>query len=146
MSVMISSGTPNRTSASASARHIARRVTPSVTAAITQKREWVINTGHDLGFPPLPGSRTSDHDADDDVDLPQLHRPGPLPAAVTRLAENTAGARARPDPVLGALLVQVAVSGTLGHEPVEDSAAKVSDDGYVGVRAGFAEELVEAVT
>ena len=37
---MISSGTPNRTSASASARHTARAVARSTTLAITQNREW----------------------------------------------------------------------------------------------------------
>ena len=40
LSVMISSGTPNRASASASARHTTRPVARSATLAITQYREW----------------------------------------------------------------------------------------------------------
>jgi hypothetical protein len=40
LSVMISSGTPNRANASASARQTARAVARSATFAITQNREW----------------------------------------------------------------------------------------------------------
>lgn len=40
LSVKISSGTPNRVRASASARHTARLVARSTTFAITQYREW----------------------------------------------------------------------------------------------------------
>ena len=78
LSVMISSGTPNRASASASARHTARPVARSTTAAITQNREWSSTAGDDLGLPQLPGRRVDQPHPADDVDLPQLHRPRPL--------------------------------------------------------------------
>jgi hypothetical protein len=42
----------------------------------------VIDPGHHLGFPQLTRAGIGDHHAADDVDLPQLHRTRPLPAAV----------------------------------------------------------------
>jgi len=77
----------------------------------------VIDPGHDLGLAQLSSALIGDHDTADDVDLPQLHRARPLPAAVT-----VPGAFARPghdqalpgeDPVNGPLRWQChAVRGT----------------------------------
>ena len=43
----------------------------------------IIDPGHHLGFAQVPGALIGDHDAADDVDLPQLHRARAFPAAVT---------------------------------------------------------------
>ena len=43
----------------------------------------VIDPGHHLGFAQVPGALIGDHDAADDVDLPQLHRARAFPATVT---------------------------------------------------------------
>lgn len=44
----------------------------------------IIHSGHDLRLGQLPSQRVNEHHAADDVHLPQLHRPVPLPALVIR--------------------------------------------------------------
>jgi hypothetical protein len=72
--VITSSGTPCVASAWADARHTARAVARSTTAAITENREWII----DPGDPQLTRDDIDQLDATEDVDAPQLHRPRPL--------------------------------------------------------------------
>ena len=79
LSVRISSGTPNRDNAPANARHTARPVARSTTAAITQNREWSSTPVTILASRTTPVTTSTSQHAADDVDLPQLHRPRPFP-------------------------------------------------------------------
>ena len=94
---MISSGTPNRASASGERQthrpaggplhHLGHHAEPRV----------VIDAGDQLRLPHLPGAPVDQPDAADDVDAPQLHRPGPFePHGTTPAAASAAGPAADP--------------------------------------------------